>query len=337
MNSAPHLLTEDRPQFERVLDQALRAMSAAPPTTASPRRPSSEQLRAMALAASAAISACAAAEYEVFLRLRDADRAARTRGGVPTAQDSGATGAVPPGVPVPGVANAVSGAGLFAMMAVLTPVLAGVAAVIFLLVGYLLGAMSPAPSIAGSLRTAGWTFLALAGAAILVGTVGMLMTAVRDGSTAIHASDPAAADEVAAARNAWSAALLERGLLPFLTEAAATGTPSGGPPAGSGAPGGSGTRARGTGIGRPKSAGAAGLGGPVDGGAPAGGSRNGSRTSSGFGYSAPGFSSPGGGEPRAAGPRFSSPDFSSPDFSSPDFTGPQGPVPGERDADGERG
>ncbi len=212
MIDSPHLLTEDRPQFERVLDQALRSMTAAPPTTAPPGSspatatavPNTEQLRTMALADCDAIAARAADEYAAYLRIRTADREARA-----------ATGRRVPGVPVPGMAGAVSGAGLFPMVAVLAPVLAGTAAVIFLLVGYLLGALSPAPEIAGPLRVAGWTFLALAGAGVLTGSVGMLLTALRDGHSAILAG-PHDPDAVTAAQDAWSAALLERGVLPFL-------------------------------------------------------------------------------------------------------------------------
>jgi len=101
MNSAPHLLPEDRPEFERALDEALHAKrhtlapapyaaaarDAAAPEEGARARPdpdagqgggageqpgtlSSEQLRAMALSAVTAIAACAAAEYERFVELR---------------------------------------------------------------------------------------------------------------------------------------------------------------------------------------------------------------------------------------------------------------------------
>ena len=75
MNSAPHLLAEDRPEFERILDEALRTVArASGPGTAGL---TSAQLRAMALGASSAISACAAAEYDHYIAVREKDRSAR--------------------------------------------------------------------------------------------------------------------------------------------------------------------------------------------------------------------------------------------------------------------
>jgi hypothetical protein len=278
MNSAPHLLTEDRPDFERVLDEALRAVADAP--AANGTRLSSAQLRTMALSAAAAISACAAAEYDHYLRVRQARRAAIPE--PPRADNGHATAGG-------GAGDTSGGAGLFAIVAVLTPILAGTAALIFLLVGYVLEAMDPEPAIAAPLRTAGWLFLVVAGAGVLAGMVGLVLTALRDGSSAIRATgndDPA---EVMAAKDAWLTALLERGMLPFLREAQES---SGHANSGAGL---SGSRAEGT---------------PTD---------DRPHMPHGLGYSRPGFSSPGGEEPESGGPRFNSPRYSSPDFGSPDF------------------
>ncbi len=276
MNSAPHLLTEDRPEFERVLDEALRAAAETP--AANGTRLSSEQLRTMALSATAAISACAAAEYDHYLRVREAQRAL-----VPAPPRADTGHATAGG----GAGDNSGGAGLFAIVAVLTPILAGTAALIFLLVGYVLAAMDPEPALAAPLRTAGWLFLAIAGAGVLAGTVGLVLTALRDGSSAIRATgndDPA---EVMAARDAWLTALLERGMLPFLREAQASSAraDSGAEP--------------------PRSKGASADDRP--------------RMPHGLGYSRPGFSSPGGEEPDSRPPRFSSPRYSSPDFGASDF------------------
>ncbi len=202
--SAPHLLTEDRPEFERVLDEALRI--AADPPGASASTLNSEQLRTMALSAEAAISACAGAEYDHYLQVRRRQRAAHN-----TTTYAMATGG----------AGVASGAGLFAIVAVLTPILAGTAALIFLVVGYLLAAMTPEPAIASPLRTVGWLFAAIAATGILVGMVGLVVTALRDGSSAIRASNSDTA-ELATAKEAWLAALRDRGMLPFLTEAQAS-------------------------------------------------------------------------------------------------------------------
>ncbi|GAA3053895.1 hypothetical protein GCM10020000_39820 [Streptomyces olivoverticillatus] len=76
MNSAPHLLAEDRPDFERVLDQALRAANHDPELAAAiGRRLTNQQLRTMAVSAITAISACASAEYATYVSAREELRA----------------------------------------------------------------------------------------------------------------------------------------------------------------------------------------------------------------------------------------------------------------------
>ncbi|MBV9026180.1 MAG: hypothetical protein JO362_20870 [Streptomycetaceae bacterium] len=279
MNNAPHLLIEDRPEFERVLDEALRAAANTPGASGSTLN--SEQLRAMALSATAAISACAATEYDYYLKARHRQRAAHNTTYPATSGGAGDTA---------------SGAGLFAIVAVLTPILAGTAALIFLLIGYLLTVMTPEPAIASPLRTAGWLFAAIAVAGILLGTVGLVATALRDGSSAISASNGTPDDDdVTATKEAWLAALRDHGVLPFLAEARASSADHT-------------------------------AGGTADHTADHTAERTPIRTKPGnsriprLGYSHPGFSSPGGeesndGERR---PRFSSPDFSSPDFGEPD-------------------
>ncbi|WP_436991635.1 hypothetical protein [Streptomyces sp. enrichment culture] len=286
MNTAPHLRLEDRPEFERVLDEALRAVRDRPEPAAG-RRLTTEQLRTMAIGAAAAIAACAAAEYEHFVSLRDE---LRRPGHAPSSQG---TAGVPGGS---GSDSGSSGAGLFATLSVLAPVLAGTAALIFLLVGHLLRVMDPEPSIAAPMRTAGWAFAALTAASLLAACVGLLVTAVRHGAGAIRAGGPsgqsALADEVARARTAWRTALLERGVRPFLSEAlagsAAEATEAAGALETSGIPG-------------------------------AGKAPRESRHPR-LGYSHPGFSSPASKVPRDtdAGPRFTSPDFTSPDFGGPE-------------------
>ena len=111
-----------------------------------------------------------------------------------------------------------SGAGLGAVVAVLTPLLAGAAALIFLLIGYAMAAVHPQPAIASPLRTAGWLFAAVTAASILLGVVGLLFTALRDGSRAIHDASDGMPPEVLSARAAWRQALLDRGMLPFLDD-----------------------------------------------------------------------------------------------------------------------
>ncbi|WP_202234779.1 hypothetical protein [Actinacidiphila reveromycinica] len=215
MTSAPHLLTEDRPDFEHVLDEALHIALGGTGDGAAGSPLNAEQLRTMALAAAESIGARAAEEYEVYRRVRaDSREAVRESARV---RDSRAFSYAAMGV----ADRAGSGPGLLAVMAVLTPLLAGAAALIFLLIGYALEAVSPEPGIASPLRTAGWFFAAVTAAAIVLGGIGLLLTALRDGSSAIRDTPDALPSEVAQAREAWRRALLDRGLLPFLDDALA--------------------------------------------------------------------------------------------------------------------
>ncbi|MEU8697838.1 hypothetical protein AB0C61_09120 [Streptomyces sp. NPDC048680] len=268
MNSAPHLLTEDRPEYERILDDALRHAHERPDLAAVGEQLNPVQLRTMAMAATALITATAATEYEHYVKAREELRA--TAAG--TDQDAArGTGAADPDQ---------LGAGIGAVVTVLAPVLAGTAAVIFLLVGYILKMLSPPPSFAGTMVGAGWFFAALTAAAILIAAIGLLITALRNGSTSLAADDPGEElpEDVARAREAWRHALLERGILPFLRDALAD--PGAAPAARTPYP--SANRI-------PK-----------------------------IGYSRPDFSSPDDGPAAAPRPTFTSPDFSSPDFGGPE-------------------
>ncbi|MBO8197434.1 hypothetical protein JW613_03765 [Streptomyces smyrnaeus] len=311
MNSAPHLLREDRPEFERVLDEALRTAHRRPDLAAVGQRLNAEQLRTMALSAATAIAACAEAEYQHFVRLREELRRPEN---APSVSGTGAHGGSGNGngaaeVRGPGQGGSsvseklvgamggetlaeASGAGLVAVVSVLAPVLAATAAVIFLLLGYALRLLSPEPAVAGPIRSAGWVFAAFAAAGILVAMAGLLFAALRNGASSIRAPGPGGrrgdpggsrlAEEVALARAAWREALLERGIVPFLQEALAD--PSG-----------------------PERA-------PTAYVSPTPGSR--------LGYSHPGFSSRPASETteeaHSRPPRFSSPDYSSPEYGGPE-------------------
>ncbi|MGW8377809.1 hypothetical protein [Streptomyces sp. ODS28] len=323
MNSAPHLLLEDRPEFERVLDEALRTAHRRSDLAAIGQRLNTEQLRTMALSAATAICACAAAEYDRFVRLRD-----ETRRPVPLPDPGGGDGHAPPVAVGPaeaslagpsegaeaggegrggvgGLAGAMGeglaeagGAGLLAIVSVLAPVLAGTAAAIFLTLGYLLHIMTPEPTVAAPMRSIGWVFALLALAGVVLGMFALLITAVRNGASSIRAprgaDDDAAAegpaDAVDEARAAWREALLERGILPFLREALAD----------------------------PKGPGQA----PVAYVPPQPEPDEEVQRTPRLGYSHPDFSSHPSSEPGpahdGARPRFSSPDYSSPDYGGPE-------------------
>ncbi|MFJ9415000.1 hypothetical protein ACIRPT_12630 [Streptomyces sp. NPDC101227] len=244
MNSAPHLLNEDRAEFTRLLDEALRTAGHHPDglTAAAGQHLSAEQLRAMAISATTAIAACATAEYQRYVQLRTALRAPAAAPSTDRTDDSernettdeatglatgthSADAASPPEVPE------TAGAGLAAMIAVLVPVLAGIAAVLFLLIGYVLRAVSPDKSMAQPLISVGWIFAALTAAGALVAMAGLVITALRNGSTSSRASraQELLTMDLDRARDAWRHALLERGLLPFLREALTDPSPDADP------------------------------------------------------------------------------------------------------------
>ncbi|MFK0218576.1 hypothetical protein ACIQWN_10360 [Streptomyces vinaceus] len=271
MNSAPHLLTEDRPEFDRLLDEALRTAHERPELAALGERLNAEQLRTMAIGASALLTTAAAAEYDHYVKLRGERRDE-------VLSTPGSAGEQAAGLQGEGE----DGAGVSAVVAVLAPVLAGTAMLIFLLVGYILKAIEPEPAFADTMLTAGWLFGALTVVSLLFAVIALLVTAVRNRATEVVADDGAEAipDEVARAREAWRRALLERGILPFLRDALAD--PSAGP-------------------------------GPAH---PAPHTPKAGRIPN-LGYTRPDFTSPGS---PSQGPRpgYTPPDFTSPDFTSPD-------------------
>ncbi|MFE9258729.1 hypothetical protein [Streptomyces sp. NPDC006879] len=272
MTSAPHLLAEDRPEFERLLDEALRTAPGRREASTLGEQLNTEQLRRMALNAEPILISAAAAEYEHYVKVREELREPGNAGAL--SGDTGAKGA--------------DGAGAGAIVTVLAPLLAGTASVIFLLSGYALKLIEPEPAFAGTLVTAGWLFAGLTAIGILCAAIGLLLTALRNGATAVAAdTDEAVPDEVHRAREAWRLALLERGILPFLHEALAKADERGD----SAAP-----PHRSPGL-MPR-----------------------------LGFSSPQFSSPAPrADDPAPRPRFSSPDYSGPEFGGPDHDEPGAP------------
>ncbi|MEU6256500.1 hypothetical protein [Streptomyces sp. NPDC047043] len=282
MNSVPqHLLSEDRQEYERVLDEALRSAPNRPELAAVGQRLNPEQLRTMALNATALITVAAATEYQHYVKVREELRqpASSTP---PSTRESGSaeSGAGAMGLATTlGEAAEPAGAGAVAVAAVLTPVLAGTAAVIFLLVGYIIKSLDSKQVFGKTMITAGWVFGAMTAAAILVAAVGLLLTALRNRPSLEAGPYGELSGEVARAREAWREALLERGVLPFLREAladpgAAAVLHSTTPPAPSRIPH--------------------------------------------LGYNRPGFSSPDDGPAPGPRPSFTSPDYTSPDFGGPE-------------------
>ncbi|MEU7566397.1 hypothetical protein AB0A99_10325 [Streptomyces fradiae] len=227
MKRAPHLLAEDRADFERLLGEALHSSIGRPDPATGGRRLDASQLRAAALSAAALINTAAAAEYEHFVRVRYAHRSAS---GVSVM----ASVLTRPGE------EAAPGAGFAIVVTVLTPILAGPAALVLLLLGHALRMLDPPPEVAGPLVTAGWVFAAVAATGLLVAAACLLVTAARNRPAATASREPGTdpPEEWARAREAWHRALLERGIVPFLREAltepadprAASRVPVSGPP-----------------------------------------------------------------------------------------------------------
>lgn len=281
MNSVPqHLLSEDRQEYERILDEALRSAPHRPELAAVGQRLNPEQLRTMALNATAIITAAAATEYQHYVKVREELR--QPAPSTPTSvRETGSAESGSSGVGLAATMGEVAetaGAGAVAVVAVLAPVLAGTAAAIFLLVGYMLKMLDPQQAFAQTMLTTGWVFGAVTAVAILVAAVGLLLTALRNRPSLESGPYAELSEEVSRAREAWREALLERGVLPFLRDALADpGTAAAlhrtAPPAPSRMPN--------------------------------------------LGYGRPGFSSPDDG---STGPRpsFTSPDYTSPDFGGPE-------------------
>lgn len=199
--AAPHLLAEDRPDYERLVDEVLRAEAPGPDELID-----AEQLRGMVLTATNAITATAAAEYDAYVRQRERLRTGTATG---TGATTGSVGRAPAREAEPDG----GGPGLVAVMLVLAPVLAGTTAAVFLLVGYGLRAASGNGGFARTLVSGGWTFAALTALSILLSMVWLLVTALRRPGAEVPA-----APEAAAARDAWLAALRTRGIEPFVRE-----------------------------------------------------------------------------------------------------------------------
>ncbi|MBI0294183.1 hypothetical protein JBE04_06730 [Streptomyces sp. PRKS01-29] len=203
MTGAPGLQPEDRPDFERVLRQALNTpeIRRALRQHSSSDDAETERLRSEALAESAAITAAAAPEYDAYLRQR-------------------ATTA--PSVAPPdriGPARAATGGmrGLLPAVAVLTPVLGAAATAVFLLLGYVVSVSASGRELGDQLLTAGKSAAVVTAVTTVIGVTWLLITASRHRSSSTD-STPNTSRATAAAREAWQRALLERGILPFLRD-----------------------------------------------------------------------------------------------------------------------
>ncbi|PVC91241.1 hypothetical protein [Streptomyces sp. CS131] len=166
-----------------------------------------DRLRVRGLAAVARTTAAADAEYRRYTALR-----LRAQGG---RRGDGAAPLSGPGD------QERPGAGVLAVLGVLTPVLAAVAAATFLLLGYGLRLAGALSALADTLVGVGWFSLAVAAATALVSAVALYRTAAKQSAAdAVAVPGPSAADSpaLAQARQLWLVALRDRGIRPFLLQ-----------------------------------------------------------------------------------------------------------------------
>ncbi|MDX2919622.1 MULTISPECIES: hypothetical protein [Streptomyces] len=205
MGRPSRLGDEDRSDYASALDEVI----ASPEIRRLLERSGvpADRLRVRGLAAVARTATAADAEYRRYAAVR-----LHAQGGRRDARTAPLSG--------PGDQER-SGAGVLAVLGVLTPVLAAVAAATFLLLGYGLRLADTLPALADTLVGVGWFSVAVAGVAALVSVVALYRTAARQSAAGVVAvPDPSAADSpaLAQARRAWLVALRDRGIRPLLLQ-----------------------------------------------------------------------------------------------------------------------
>jgi hypothetical protein len=203
MDTAPRLRAEDRPEFERILNSVLRTEEIQGALRGLPAGLNGEQLHTRVLRAADTVATAAAAALQ-----------ARASSGAAGYGSPEARGPAAGRQPSPGAA--ITRADLAPLLAVLVPFLAGIAALLFLVLGYGLGAVSGGLAISGPLITAGLVAGAVSVAALAIGLAGLLITALRGGSVA-RVGESAEA-RLVGARESWLDALRERGILPYVRQ-----------------------------------------------------------------------------------------------------------------------
>lgn len=282
MDGPFRLRDEDTADYAAVLDEVIASAEIRRLLARSPL--GAEELRVVGLAAAPRVAAAAEPEYRSYTELRQ-----RSRGG----DDVGADAASP----LSGAGHQErTGPGLVPVLAVLTPVLAAVAAVTFLLPGYGLRLADSLPDTADTLVLSGWISLVTAASTAAIGLLALYRTAAEHkGSAANGPGAPASASaDLGRARAAWLGALRDAGIRPFLVARLGEGPAD---PA-SGRPTDSGHRPRFSSpdFSRP------GFGSPD--------------------FTRPGFGRPGSGSPDSSPSDFGGPGFSAPDYGGPRFSGP---------------
>lgn len=200
----PFRYEEHRRQFERIVDDALHQDDIAGALAESPVL-NAEQLRTATLAHADAIAAKTPAEYR---RLVDSEERSN-----PTRSEQAAAP----------FAETAEGVGVFAFATSITIIVAAISAAVFLAAYFLIKATTDHDKSVAPMRLVGVASLVIALAAAMLAGLAMLFHAGRNRRT------PAVDTELRLAREEWQAALLHRGVLPFmntmLAAAAAAGDP----------------------------------------------------------------------------------------------------------------
>ncbi|MEU3217084.1 hypothetical protein [Streptomyces sp. NPDC006971] len=294
MDRSFRLRDEDTADYTAVLDEVIESAEIRHLLARSPL--GAGELRVKGLAAAPRVAAAAEAEYRSYAELRQRSHGSDDMRTDRTTSPSG-----------PGRQER-TGAGLVPVLAVLTPVLAAVAAATFLLLGYGLRLADSLPATADTLVHAGWISVGTAASTAVIGLIALYRTAA-DHKESTASGPTARSSDLDRARESWLEALRDAGIRPFLVARLqeAHPDPDPGPRAGSGhRPRFSSPDFSRPGFGRPD-------------------------------FSSPDFAGPGGADPDPEGPtpdgrgpdsqdfirpEFSRPDFGRPDFSGPDFSGP---------------
>ncbi|MFJ1749521.1 hypothetical protein ACIOJD_25220 [Streptomyces sp. NPDC088116] len=205
------LRDEDRPDYAQAVDEAIRSPEGRQLIRRSSLRIG--HVRVRALDAGPRIASMASAEYESYTALRR-----RARDGAGRSEP----------VSLSGRGEQEAGAGVLPLLAVLTPVLACVAAVTFLVLGHGLSLVDGELALAGALIQVGWVSLGLAALTAVLAFIGLYRTAARNRDSMPAGPAPVPA-EVLQAREAWLTALRDRGVLPFLRDQLGEAEPAVGP------------------------------------------------------------------------------------------------------------
>ncbi|NUU21320.1 MAG: hypothetical protein HOV68_07360 [Streptomycetaceae bacterium] len=189
---------EHRRHFERIVDDALHFDDIAGALSESPEL-NAEQLRTATLAHAEAIAAKAPAEYQ---RLVESERRANPA----PAEEAGV---------IAPFAETAEGVGVFALSVFVTIIVAAISAAVFLTAYYVIKMTTDHDKSVAPMRMAGVASMAIALGTAVVAGLAMLLHAGRNRRT------PALDTDVRLAREEWQAAVLHRGVLPFMTQALA--------------------------------------------------------------------------------------------------------------------